>query len=61
MLQFSQIFFCFEIISLGKDICICGLQINDRGQDVFNQLSDFLDIKDFHLFGLSVQKGEVSL
>ncbi len=33
------------------------LQLKDRGQDVFNQLSEVLRASDLPLFGLSVVKG----
>jgi len=33
------------------------LQLKDRGQDVFNQVSELLMVSDLHLFGLSVVKG----
>lgn len=36
------------------------LQIKDRGKDVFNQVSEILGIRELHMFGLTVVRGEVS-
>ncbi|ROI81850.1 FERM domain-containing protein 6 [Anabarilius grahami] len=37
------------------------VELKDRGQDVFNQLSELLGISDLHLFGLSVEEVVLSL